>query len=120
MLDKGGHAVCAHAYVRDQHLARVRLLYSASHYRELSDSSDRNMIGRANRFLHWYEMTSFKQLGVERYDWGGIPIDDSDAAKNAIARFKLEFGGEQLIEYNGFVGTSLLGKALVACRRGLP
>jgi hypothetical protein len=37
-------------------------------------------------------------------------MNDTDEEKNAIARFKLEFGGEQVIEYSGFVAGTLLGR----------
>ena len=104
---------CPHTrYVKDSSSGRVRLLYSASHFRARSDSGERNKIGRANRLLHWHEIVTLKDLGFGLYDLGGIPLDSSDQEKNDIARFKLEFGGEMLIEYNGVLPTNVVGKLL--------
>jgi lipid II:glycine glycyltransferase (peptidoglycan interpeptide bridge formation enzyme) len=83
----------------------------------MSDSSERNRIGRANRLLHWYEILTLKSLGFRLYDLGGIPLDSSDAAKNSIAQFKLEFGGTPLVEYSGLVPTNLIGRALLPLAR---
>jgi hypothetical protein len=83
----------------------------------INDSGERNKIGRANRLLHWFEILSLKNDGFRLYDLGGIPIDDRDAEKNDIARFKLEFGGESRIEYNGFVPQSPLGRVLLPLAR---
>jgi lipid II:glycine glycyltransferase (peptidoglycan interpeptide bridge formation enzyme) len=115
--DKTGVALAAHAYVRDQSSRRARLLYSGSHFRAAADSSDRNAIGRANRLLHWFDLLEFKSLQYQLYDLGGLPLDDSDPEKNAIARFKLEFGGTPTIEYNGVVPHSVLARGLLALRR---
>lgn len=106
----------AHAWVHDQTLQRVRLLYSASHFREMTESADRNLIGRANRCLHWHEILSFKKMGLAQYDFGGLPMNDSDPVLNAIARFKLEFGGCPLIEYTGIVPGNALGRMLLAVK----
>jgi hypothetical protein len=115
--DLDGSLLAAHAYVKDPSEGRVRLLHSASHFRGMDDSTERNKIGRANRLLHWFEILSLKNAGFRLYDLGGIPNDDSDPEKNAIARFKLEFGGTPLIEYNGFVPRTNLGKILVPFAR---
>ncbi len=115
---KDGQAIAMHAYVSDTELERVRLLYSASHFRASSSSEERNAIGRANRLLHWHEIETLARAGYSTYDLGGIPINDSDPEKNAIARFKSEFGGTHLIEFNGIVcGNSLLQSGLSLLRR---
>jgi len=115
-----GDLLAAHAYVKDDSLGRVRLLYSASHFRGMSDSAERNKVGRANRLLHWYEILTLKNIGLRIYDLGGIPLDSSDAAKNSIAQFKLEFGGTPLVEYSGFLPTNLIGRVLLPlARRGV-
>lgn len=112
--DSDGALLAAHAYVKDQGSGRARLLYSASHYRDLTDSNERNKVGRANRFLHWYEILSLKKIGYSLYDLGGLPLDSSDKQKNDIARFKLEFGGSPRIEYNGFIPSNLFGEILLS------
>ncbi len=117
VVDATGKLLAAHAYVSDIETRRVRLLYSASHFRSSQESAERNLIGRANRLLHWQEICEFKRLGYVFYDLGGLPMDDSDPAKNAIARFKLEFGGDHVIEYNGFIPRNILAQAALAVRR---
>ena len=101
--DGDGSMIASHAYVTDSSSERARLLYSASHFRGTDSSERRNFIGRANRLLHWFEIEQFKQLGFAHYDLGGIPMEDTDPEKNAIARFKSEFGGRHLIEFNGWI-----------------
>jgi hypothetical protein len=114
-----GDVLSSHAYVKDEESRRVRLLYSASHFRGLDDSSERNLVGRANRLLHWHEIQALKDARFSHYDLGGLPMNDADIEKNAIARFKLEFGGEQVIEYSGFVAGTMLGSlALTFSRAG--
>jgi len=49
-----------HAYYRCPE--RVRLLYSASLYREAATGAYRSMVGRAKRFLHWKDI--LKQLSI--------------------------------------------------------
>lgn len=116
--NKEGQAIAMHAYVADTELERVRLLYSASHFRACSSSEERNAIGRANRLLHWHEIETLSRAGYSTYDLGGIPTNDSDPEKNAIARFKSEFGGTPLIEFNGIVcRNSLLQGGLSLLRR---
>ena len=112
-----GNLLAAHAYVKDDSLGRVRLLYSASHFRGTADTAERNRVGRANRLLHWYEILTLKNLGFALYDLGGLPLDSSDPAKNSIAQFKLEFGGSPLIEYSGLIPTNFIGKALLPFAR---
>lgn len=110
---RDGNVAAAHAWVCDKQLRRVRLLYSASHFRELTESGDRNAVGRANRLLHWFEILQFKASGYIHYDLGGLPIDSLDAERNSIARFKLEFGGKEVIEYTGLVPGNRFGKMLL-------
>ena len=116
IADADGRLLTAHAYVKDSSSGRVRLLYSASHFRARSDSGERDKIGRANRLLHWHEIVTLKDLGFELYDLGGIPLESADQEKNDIARFKLEFGGELLIEYNGVLPTNVVGEVLCPAR----
>jgi lipid II:glycine glycyltransferase (peptidoglycan interpeptide bridge formation enzyme) len=117
VVDADGNLLAAHAYVKDSSSGRVRLLYSASHFRAMCDSGERNKVGRANRLLHWYEILTLKDLGFRLYDLGGIPLDSSDREKNDVARFNLEFGGKMLIEYSGVLPTNVVGKVLLPLAR---
>jgi lipid II:glycine glycyltransferase (peptidoglycan interpeptide bridge formation enzyme) len=64
-------------------------------------------------------MLQFKKLGFATYDLGGLPLDDSDPTKNSIAKFKLEFGGQQIIEYNGLIPCTLMAKVALKFQRVL-
>lgn len=79
---------------------RVRLLHSASLFRETSSGAYRSMVGRANRFLHWQDMLHFKSEGVTVYDMGGWYEGKSDEEKLRINKFKEEFGGTVVKEFN--------------------
>lgn len=80
-----------HAYVGSG--ARGMLLYSASVFRDHGDSAERSAIGRANRYLHWYDITQFKAAGYELYDLGGLDVDGRSEETARIASFKRGFGG---------------------------
>ncbi len=43
------------------------MLYSGS---DVSEAADRNLIGRANRLLHWHDIRLFREQGFELYDFG--------------------------------------------------
>ncbi|MGP1439701.1 MAG: hypothetical protein ACTTJ3_03055 [Treponema sp.] len=81
-----------HAYVVDKDEGRARLLYSATVNRNTSNI-DLNMIGRANRLLHWKDMLMFKDEGLSIYDWGGIVGDKNAKETQGIDSFKMAYGG---------------------------
>ena len=103
-----GKNVVYHAYICDNEI--VRLLYSASLFREVNTGELRAIIGRANRHLHWEDIVMFKSLGFYVYDWGGLSNREE---VNNIAKFKEGFGGEKIILYNSLIPGSLLGKAII-------
>ncbi|MFN4894296.1 MAG: hypothetical protein ACK5GN_02565 [Pseudomonadota bacterium] len=116
--DSQDRTVVAHAYIADRESERIRLLYSASHFRSSSDTQERNRIGHANRLLHWHSMLSARSLGYRRYDLGGFPLTQTNAEKVAIAKFKAEFGGEIVVEFNGLLSRNrLLQRTLPAVQR---
>jgi hypothetical protein len=117
-LDQTGETIVSHAYIADQGIERFRLLYSASLFRATSDTEERNRIGRANRLLHWQTIRAARAASYRHYDLGGFPLNDSDPEKNAIAKFKSEFGGETITEYNGFISRNrLIQRAILAVIR---
>ncbi len=95
--DKTGKTLVEHAYYVDKEGGRVMLATSSSLFREAENSEYRNMIGRANRMLHFMDMVGFKKLGFITYDMGGA--GDYNEELKAIADFKLGFGGE-VIKYD--------------------
>jgi len=97
-----GENVVYHTHIYDDKTAR--LLHSASLFR-LKDSTDssKNIIGMANRALHYEEMKFFKNKGLAFYDWGGAGKTEDVAS---ITEFKESFGGESytcydLVQVNG-------------------
>jgi hypothetical protein len=104
-----------HVYFRDNY--RSRLLFSASNFRESSDSSFRNYIGRANRFHHWQDMMRLKKEGVSIYDFGGWYSGSKDQAKLDINKFKEGFGGQIKKNFNQEVGITLIGNLYLLALR---
>lgn len=86
--------VVMHSYIVDESLKRVRLLHSASLFRNELDSQTRAIIGRANRLLHLMDMEYFKQMGFMEYDLGGYALGTKDETLCRINKFKDGFGGK--------------------------
>ncbi len=107
-----------HAYVA----ARCRgfMLYSGSVLGQAGDSATRNLIGRANRFLHWHDIRLFRERGFALYDFGGLDVDERSPKTAGIARFKRGFGGEVRPVYSATRARSLRGTAAqwLLARRG--
>ena len=79
--------------VRDDNVKRVRMILSATS-RFLSNEDSR-LSGTLNRYLHWHEFITYKQHGIELYDFGGI-----GDGSGTVARFKLSFGGFRVNDYS--------------------
>ncbi|MBF0299325.1 MAG: hypothetical protein HQK51_11430 [Oligoflexia bacterium] len=92
--------IVMHSYLIDFESDRARLFHSASHFRNESDSHKRNLIGRANRLLHFEDMKIFQAKGIHIYDLGGYAHMTDDKEKKAINEFKDGFNGELLLEYD--------------------
>jgi lipid II:glycine glycyltransferase (peptidoglycan interpeptide bridge formation enzyme) len=109
--------LCAHAYIKDEKLRRVGLILAGS--TRLTGGDAPVFVGSVNRFLHWHEMQLYKSEGIDIYDLGGIGT--STPEKQAIARFKLSLGGEQVIEHNYMIAYPLgrLAIGLFYALRGL-
>lgn len=85
-----------HAYLVDEDIKIVRLLYSANSF----ESEDAKIIGYANKYLHFYDMKFFKEKGFKIYDFGGINLHSTDKEILGINRFKKGFGGKEVRLYN--------------------
>lgn len=92
--------IVAHMYLLDDVELRSRLLYSVSIGESAEKKVDRNIVGYANRLLHYKDMLALANLGMEIYDLGGYSFDVSSGKLNNINKFKDEFGDELLIESN--------------------
>lgn len=99
-----------HIYICDGKSSR--LLYSVSNFR--TEGMNRNLIGRANKYLHWQDILYLKNSGFEVLDWGGI---SSITEPNGIDKFKKEFGGKEEKYFNVIIGKSFIGKLVVLMRR---
>jgi hypothetical protein len=92
-----GRLVAMHCYLLDEDRRRVRMWHSASRYVVEEGSELRNLIGRANRLLHFESMLHFKQRFLT-YDFGGYASDGNDTKKANINAFKDGFGGDMVAE----------------------
>jgi hypothetical protein len=106
-----------HAYVISDNTAR--LYQSSSLFRNSHDGGYKNLVSRANRFLHWQDMLYFKQIGdIRWYDfggwYGGEAITKSYNEQLLIDQFKESFGGEKRREYSFIEPVSVLGKIAVS------
>ena len=108
--DEDGAVLVQHAYVAAR--ARSYMLYSASVLAQSDDSGVRNLIGRANRYLHWHDIRLFKDRGFDLYDFGGLDVTGRSDKTAGIARFKRGFGGEVRPVYSSTNARSLLGTAV--------
>ena len=109
---EGGRRIVWHAYIR--RAQRAVLLHTVSHFR--ADGSDRALVGRANRWLHWKDMLAFRAEGATDYDWGGLFADENVPEQASINGFKREFGGREIESYNCVVGSTLKGRVYAAVR----
>ncbi len=104
-----------HAYICAA--GRARLLHSASLFRE-QDNARRNLIGRANRYLHWLDILAFKDRGYRLYDFGGWSSPElGDVEKLRINAFKEGFGGRLVSEFNCTYPTSAKGQLMLYAKQ---
>lgn len=105
LKDKQSYA--QHVYLYDNRIAR--LLYSVSNFR--TKDLDPNFVGRANKYLHWYDIQHLCEHKIEVLDWGGISSIEN---LNGIDKFKKGFGGKEHTYYNIIIGKSLMGKLAIS------
>lgn len=110
-----GRPLVWHAHLRTR--SRVLLLHSPSLFREIPDSSRRNLIGRANRVLHWHDILRYKAAGFPLLDFGGWYPGTEDQELLRINRFKAEFGARLVREFHCEVPVSVRGRAALLVRR---
>jgi len=112
---KGEENYAQHVILYDNNTARI--LYSVSNFR--IENLDSNFVGRANKYLHWYDIGCLKEKKINLLDWGGIQSFDNP---NGVDRFKNGFGGQECSYYNVILGKSRIGKLavlLMKLKRGL-
>lgn len=101
-----GEPLVFHSYIVDKHNARF--FYSASPFREKKDVA--TIIGQMNKALHWFDIKTFRNMGIAQYDWGGIANPEEP---NGIDQFKMGFGGKEKDYYNTIQGITFIGKIAV-------
>ncbi len=92
------------------------LSHSASLYRG-RDKDFRNLVGRANRLHHFKDMLFFKGNACNLYDFGGWYAGTEDQERLMINRFKEEFGGQKVLQYNAVLNRTWRAKLLKSIRR---
>src|SRR6266480_1024863 len=102
-----------HAYLISGKAAWLQFTGSCFRNRE---NDYRALVGRANRWLHWKEMLRFKEMGIDRYDWGGLFEDESVPENAGINRFKKDFGGQQVRTYDCTVPVTFKGRIWLPLR----
>jgi hypothetical protein len=92
-----GEELVWHANYRGQQ--RATQMHSPSLYWKLPGSAERNLIGRANRYLIWSDMVRYKEQGLTCFDFGGWYPGTTDQVLLKINEFKKGFGGQVMREY---------------------
>lgn len=101
-----GEPLVFHSYIVDKYNARF--FYSTSPFREKKDVA--TIIGQMNKALHWFDIKTFRNMGITQYDWGGIANPEEP---NGIDQFKMGFGGKENDYYNTIQGITFIGKVTV-------
>jgi hypothetical protein len=110
---QNGGALVWHAYLTSGEAAWLQ--YTGSCFRN-KENDYRALVGRANRWLHWREMLRFKEMGIKRYDWGGLFEDESVPENAGINRFKKDFGGQPVRAYDCTVPVTIRGRIWLPLR----
>lgn len=110
-----GKVLAWHAYVchRGQRRARCDLSRTAP---ARGEAEVRNLLGRANRLLHYQDMQTLQQMGIRFYDFGGWYPGTDDPKRLNINRFKEGFGGRVVMEYEASRALTVLGSAYLHLR----
>ena len=95
-----GQILAAHSYLVDKETGIVRHHHSAT--KRLDENYDRNLIGRANKYLTVKNIEYFKQLGLKTFDFGGFVAETKDESLIGINKYKLLFGGHVVPSINYF------------------
>lgn len=103
-----------HTYIIQN--GRARLKTSNSIFAN-EDNEVKNLIGRANKWLHWQDILYFKNNSYKIYDFGGWYPGDSDLKLLGINKFKESFGGIKESSYNYTVAKTMKGKLYLALNK---
>lgn len=103
----GDKCLVVHLYLCDQTASRAQIRYSATHFRKETNHDTVNLIGYANRFLHYSDMCYFKNIGYKIYDLGGYAYQTDNQELAKINKFKDFFHGT-LVKEGNYISIPLL------------
>lgn len=87
-----GKILCAHCYLVD-HEEKYAILFRSASSRYLDAALDGNLVGKANKLLHFRDMVALKERGIETYEFGGYDERRGRHRMAGINSFKSRFGG---------------------------
>ncbi len=93
-----GQVLAAHSYLIDREIGIVRHHHSAT--KRLDDNYDKNLIGRANKYLTVKNIEYFKEQNFKIFDFGGYAAETTDESLIGINKYKLLFGGQVVTSTN--------------------
>ncbi|HMO60619.1 MAG TPA: hypothetical protein PKC39_04415 [Ferruginibacter sp.] len=88
--ERDGQLLVAHSYLTDPKMGIVRFNHSAT--TRLEDNTDKNLVGRVNKYMVVKSMFYFKAQGYKIFDMGGYAMHTTDAGLAGINKFKEQFG----------------------------
>ncbi|MFT3680274.1 MAG: hypothetical protein QM791_08360 [Ferruginibacter sp.] len=89
---KDDQVLVAHTYLVDKEAGIVRHHHSAT--TRLDENIDKNLIGRANKYMLVKNILHYKSQGFKIFDMGGYAANTTDEGLQGINRFKMMFGGK--------------------------
>ncbi|KJG39028.1 hypothetical protein UA32_07190 [Photobacterium angustum] len=89
--------IVSHCFIHNNKI--VRLLHSALHNTN-EDEISNITCQSSNKYMHFYELNYFKELGFNTYDWGGVSLGDVN--REGIDKFKIGFGGKDVKYYDHY------------------
>jgi len=95
-----GEVIVAHSYLADKEAGIVRHHHAAT--RRLEEEVDKNLIGRANKYLTTANIQRFMDAGYHTFDFGGYAKDTEDKGLQGINKYKEQFGGILVESHNYF------------------
>ncbi|WP_139070054.1 hypothetical protein [Bacillus sp. FJAT-27225] len=100
--------ICYRVYAVDG--KRAMALYNASHYRMEVDTDRKKMLSNGHHLQKWMDILKFKEKGFLIVDSGGLTNDEK------IRNYKLQFGGNIVTEYSGYLPKTVLGQLVIYAR----
>ncbi|WP_040203784.1 hypothetical protein [Neobacillus jeddahensis] len=103
--DEQKNILCAHCMLLDRENSQSYGMYSVSS--RLIKSDEKQLIGRANKYLYWKDIQTVKQKGFRWYNLGGVV---SGKEGEGINDFKIKLGAIRGYDLKIYHSTSFIGK----------